>query len=186
MKKIVIVFSGPSGAGKSTLISYLLNNYANTGLTISHTTRNPRIGEKNGVDYYYISNAEFQDMVNAGEFIEYVKCYGNMYGTSKKSIDIVLKNKDICILDLDYEGAYKVLEKKLLPYECVGILILPPSIEVLKKRLIARHSENEHDLNIRLKNSFQVNVIANYKYVIINNELEISKKHIDNILSSLR
>ena len=185
MKKAVIVFSGPSGAGKSTLINYLLDNYNEAGLTTSHTTRKPRIGEKDGVDYYYVSQDAFQDMVNAGEFIEYVKCYGNMYGTSKKAIDIVLYNKNICILDLDYEGAYKVLENNLLPYKCFGILILPPSIETLKKRLIERNSENEHELATRLTNSFQIRLIANYKYVIINDDLDISKKCIDNILTSL-
>ena len=184
MRKIVIVFSGPSGAGKSTLISYLLDNYQNAGLTVSHTTRKPRIGERNGGDYYYVSKNEFQDMVNADEFIEYVTCYGNMYGTSKKSIELVLKHKNICILDLDYEGAYKVLETNLLPYECFGILVLPPSIETLKRRLIARHSENEHELTIRLNNSFSVNLIANYEHVIINDDLEMSKQHINKILSA--
>ena len=184
MKKVIIVFSGPSGAGKSTLISYILDNYTDVGLTVSHTTRKQRVGEQNGVDYYYITQDEFQDMVDAGEFIEYVTCYGNMYGTSQEAIKIVLKHKNICILDLDYEGAYKILENNLCPYKCVGILVLPPSIKTLKKRLIARNSENDHELTIRLNNSFQVNLIANYKHIIINDDLEVSKKYINKILST--
>ena len=184
MKKLILVFSGPSGAGKSTLINYLLENLDSVGLTVSHTTRAPRKLEKSGVDYHFVSHDEFERMASRGDFIEHVSCYGNRYGTSKKSVENVLDNKDICILDLEFEGAHGVLENKTLESECIGILVLPPSLKTLKQRLSDRKTETEESLNTRLIESFKVDKIAKYHHVIINRNLEDSKRELIDIVKS--
>lgn len=185
--KIVLVFSGPSGAGKSTLIKYVLNNPKySAGLTVSHTTRPPRDGEKYGIDYYFISHKEFENMVKQNKFVEHVSCYGNRYGTSKSAINDVLNKHDICILDMEFEGAFNVLSNgNVFNFKSFGILIIPPSLKKLKSRLVSRNTETEKSLNKRLSDSFNVSKIANYHHVIINNELEESKRVLKNIVDSL-
>ncbi len=184
--KTVIVFSGPSGSGKSTLIKHILSKFGdNVGMTVSCTTRKARAGEINGVDYHFLTSDEFQKNLVDGAFIEHVECYGNRYGTLKSSVDDVLRTKKICILDVDFKGAYKVLMTNLLQYACVGILVLPPSLAALKQRLIDRNSETEESLNIRINDSFNIGSIANYHHVIVNNELENSKKAITDIFRTL-
>ena len=178
MKKLIFVFSGASGAGKSTLINYLLENLGCAGLTVSHTTRKPREGEKDGVNYHYVTFEQFENMIKNDEFIEYVKCFNNYYGTSKQAIEDVLRNNDICILDLEYEGAYKLLSNNIVNTKCVGILILAPSIRTLRQRLVERKSETKESLNTRINESFNVNRIAKYNHVIINNELDKTKKQL--------
>lgn len=186
MRKIILVFSGPSGAGKSTLIRYLLDNLESASLTVSCTTRTPRSNEKDGIDYHFITPEKFNQLVNQDEFIEYVNCYGNKYGTLKKSVNDVLEKNEICILDLDFEGAYNVLSNKIFEFPCLGILILPPSLKTLKKRLRNRNSETTDSLELRLKESFHPKRIAKYDYVIINNDLENSKSELINKIKSLK
>lgn len=182
MKK-VFVFSGPSGAGKSTLIKYLLEiSCSSAGLTVSCTTRPPRLGEKDGIDYHFVSNEEFEQLVQNGEFIEHVSCYGNRYGTLKSAVLEVLKNKDICILDMEFEGAYNVLSNNLVDFDSIGILILPPSINSLRERLKNRNTETEKSLELRLSESFKIDKIAGYHHVIVNKDLEESQKELKKIL----
>ncbi|MDR1391002.1 MAG: guanylate kinase [Holosporales bacterium] len=183
MKK-VFVFSGPSGVGKSTLIKYLLTNLEFVGMTISCTTRAPRFDEVHGVDYYFISSEEFEKLIKDGEFLEHVECYGNRYGTLKREVSNVLKSKDVCILDLEFEGAYNVISKGEVNFKSIGVLILPPSMKSLKNRLINRKTETEESLKKRIKESFRVKEIANYEYVIINDDLEKSKQDITDIITS--
>lgn len=185
MKKIILVFSGPSGAGKSTLIKHLLEKFNVAGLTVSHTTRIIRETEIDGVSYHFVSHAKFAEMVKNNEFVEHVECFGNCYGTSKQAIDTVLKIKNICILDLEYEGAYAILNDKYFRDKCVGILVLPPSYSVLKQRLMARNSETPESLAKRLNDSFKVARIAKYQFVLINTELERSKQKLEAFVSEL-
>ena len=182
----ILVFSGPSGAGKSTLIKYLLDNLKSADLTVSCTTRSPRTNEKDGVDYHFITHEKFESLITQNEFIEYVNCYGNRYGTLKKSVNDVLEKNDICILDLDFEGAYNVLSNKIFEYNCLGILILPPSLKTLKERLQNRNSETIESLELRLRESFQPKRIAKYDCVIINKDLENSKSELINKIRSLK
>ncbi len=182
MKKLILVFSGPSGAGKSTLINHLLEKYDSAGLTVSHTTRAARENEKDGNDYHFITHDEFEKMVKNNEFVEHVFCYGNRYGTSKKAIEEVLSKKDICVLDLEFEGAQNVLSNKIFDCECIGILVLPPSLKTLRKRLKNRHSETEESLECRLTESFKADKIAKYHHVIINADLERAKLELTKII----
>ena len=185
MKKLVLVFSGPSGAGKSTLINYLLENLDSVGLTVSHTTRATRFLEKSGIDYHFVTHDEFEQMAQNEEFVEHVSCYGNRYGTSKKAIKDVLENKDVCVLDLEFEGAHNVLSNKIIDYESIGILVLPPSLKTLKNRLNNRGTETAESFEQRLIDSFKADKIAKYHYVIINRDLEESKKELMEIMKKL-
>ena len=183
MKKKVFVISGPSGAGKSTLINYILENFKNSGLAVSCTTRKPRDGEINSVDYHFINHSDFEGLIKNNEFIEHVECYGNRYGTLKSEILNVLKHKDICILDLEFNGAHNILSKNTVTSDCSGILILPPSLKTLKNRLINRKSETEESLNKRISEAFDFENIANYQYVIINKDINDAKSEIFKIFS---
>ena len=183
MKKFILVFSGPSGAGKSTLINYLLQEFKEAGLTVSHTTRKPRDEETNGISYHFVTKEKFLEMVENNEFVEYVECFGNYYGTSKKAIDDVLQHKDICILDLEYEGAYAILNDERFRERCFGILVLPPSYNVLKQRLMERNSETPESLDKRLHDSFKIKRIAKYQFVLINKELEDSNRKLIDLVN---
>jgi guanylate kinase len=183
MKKKCLVFSGPSGAGKSTLVDFILDTFDWVGTTVSCTNRAPRISETDGIEYHFVSNEEFEKRVKDGDLIEHVERYGNKYGTLKSAVFDVLKDKDLCILDLDFEGAYNILSNNLIPdFEVEGVLILPLSIRSLKARLMSRQTETEETFQRRLDESFKAKRIANYKYVILNNDLEIAKVEISKIL----
>ncbi|MBQ7524775.1 MAG: guanylate kinase [Alphaproteobacteria bacterium] len=185
MDKLVLVFSGFSGAGKSTLINHLLSELGDdASLTVSCTTRAPREGEHDGVDYHFISHDKFDQLVRCGEFLEHVQYCGNRYGTLKSAVNDVLRNKKICILDLEFEGAYSVLHGNAFDFPCVGILILPPSLRSLEKRLRARHSETEESLKLRLTEAFQPKRIAKYHHVIVNRNLESAKVELLQIVKS--
>lgn len=185
MSKTILVFSGPSGAGKSTLIKHLLSNLKSADLTVSYTTRLPREGEKDGVDYHFITHDEFEKLVKQDKFIEHVNCYGNRYGTLKKSVNDVLRKNEFCVLDLDFEGAYNVLSNNIFEFKCFGILILPPSLKTLKHRLQNRNSETIESLNLRLNSSFLPKQIAKYDFVIINKDLKEAKSELIKKIHSL-
>lgn len=172
-KKHIFVISGPSGAGKSTLINMLLNEFSGISTVVSHTTRNIRENEVNGQDYHFVSQIEFQKMIKLNQFIEYVECFGNWYGTSLASIMDALRNSNICIMDLEWEGAFNILHNDIgiEGTKTTGILILPPSITALKNRLNGRGSETSETLQRRITESFAVKKIAKYDYIIINNNL---------------
>ena len=188
--KNIFVISGPSGVGKSTLIDHILLNIHNARLSISCTTRLPRYYERNGKEYYFLSKTEFQASIQSHKFIEYTTCFGNYYGTLKSEVQRILDDTGICILDIEFEGAYNVLEKYSFGKNvvCTGILIIPPSIHELKRRLIARGSENIHSIEVRLEESFDFNKIAYYEpiygYVITNSDLNESKSRILAIVNS--
>lgn len=184
MKKLILVLSGPSGVGKSTLISYLLSNLKSAGLTVSHTTRPPRNMEKHGVDYYFVTQDEFEKMVQDGQFIEHVSRFGNRYGTSRNAVSNVLKDKDICILDLEFDGAYNVLSNNLLKRECIGILIFPPSVKALKQRLMNRNTEDEESLKHRLEDSFKNDKVAKYHHIIFNKDIDVAKADLMKIIKA--
>ncbi|XP_072432385.1 guanylate kinase-like isoform X2 [Chiloscyllium punctatum] len=143
-----VVVSGPSGAGKSTLLKLLLEEYDQVfGFSVSHTTRNPRPGEENGRDYYFVSREEMLHGIDAGEFIENAEFSGNIYGTSKKAVQEVQARNQICILDIDMQGVRNIKKTDLCP---IYISIQPPSFEILEQRLRQRKTETEESLQKRL------------------------------------
>ncbi|KAF9953750.1 guanylate kinase [Mortierella alpina] len=143
-----IVLSGPSGAGKSTFLKRLFAEYPDKfGFSVSHTTRAPRAGETNGVDYNFVTREEFLAGVERGEFIEHAEFSGNLYGTTVQAVKSVGDKGRICILDIDMQGVKLVKATDLNPYY---LSVQPPSIEELEKRLRGRGTEKEADIQGRL------------------------------------
>lgn len=171
-----LVLCGPSGSGKSTLIKQLMNDFKDVfGFSVSHTTRAPRPGEVDGKDYHYVSREVMQDGIDNDEFIESAIYAGNMYGTSKKSIQDVQLSNRICILDIDSQGVKSIKHTQLYP---LYVFIQPPSLEVLEQRLRSRSTETEESLQKRLQIA-KVEMEygrdpANFDIVIVNDQLEKS------------
>ena len=189
--KTVFVISGPSGVGKSTLIRHVLEQVPEAALSVSCTTRAPRKMEVHGREYYFISQQEFREHLKNNDFIEFTECYGNCYGTLKQEILDILARVDICILDVDFIGAYNILERKVMSkfadIRFVGILILPPSFKELRARLISRCSETENSINVRLQsfNTAQLNYYEPiYDHILINSNLDTSQQKLIKILKT--
>lgn len=179
----LIVISGPSGAGKDTVVKKLLETNNNIELSVSMTTRAPRKGEKEGVNYFYVSNEEFQKQIDEGNLLEYANVFGtNYYGTPKdKVLNNIKKGKDV-ILVIDIQGAIKV--KEVMP-ESIFIFIMPPSMRELKKRLIERDTESSEKILERFKTAYkEINEATKYNYVVINDRVEKAAKKIECILEA--
>ena len=180
---VMIILSSPSGAGKTTLVN-LLSNKKNYSVSISHTTRNPRPGEVNHKDYYFVNNNEFQRLIKNEEFLEYAKVFNNYYGTTRTPvIDNLNKGKNV-LFDIDWQGADQIKNKKL-DFKLISFFILPPSKEVLFQRLSNRDMKDKLIAEERMK-QFERDVLhwINYDYVIINDELEKCYYKIDNLIEA--
>lgn len=168
-----VVFSGPSGAGKSTLLKKLFAEFPDAfGFSVSHTTRAPREGEVDGVDYHFVTREKMLEEIGANAFIEYADFASKMYGTSKKSIRDVAANNKICILDVDEQGVKNIKGSDL---NCKYVFVQPPSIEELEKRLRGRGSETEESLAKRLEtvqSALDYSKTGVYDVIITNDDLE--------------
>lgn len=179
---ILIVVSGPSGCGKSTLDHMLVKERKNIVMSISDTTREIRNGETNNIDYNFISKEEFQKNIDNNKYLEYASVHNNYYGTPIENIDKNLNNGIDVILEIDIEGARKVNEKRK---DAIFIFIMPPSMEVLKERLINRKTENENQLITRFKNAYkEINEVSKYNYVIVNDNLDEAFIKMNSIINS--
>ena len=168
---VMVILSSPSGAGKTTLVK-LLSELDNFEISISHTTRQPRANEKPNEDYYFVNEQEFKRLINNQEFLEYAKVFNNFYGTTRTPvIDKLNKGKNI-LFDIDWQGADQIKNKKL-DYKLISFFILPPSKEILFKRLSNRDMKDKLIAEERMK-QFERDVLhwINYNYVVINDELE--------------
>ena len=167
----MIVLSSPSGAGKTTLVKLLSKN-KNNSISISYTTRKPRVNEKNKRDYFFVSQKNFIALIKKKSLLEYAKVFNNYYGTSKKKVIQELKKGKNVLFDIDWQGTEKIKRKKL-NFELFTIFILPPSKKVLFKRLSNRDMKDKLIVGERMK-LFEKDVIhwRKYNYVVINNKLE--------------
>ncbi len=168
---VMIILSSPSGAGKTTLVN-LLSKLNNFEVSISHTTRDPRINEIPDKDYYFVSNEKFERLIKNEEFLEYAKVFNNFYGTSRTPvIDKLNRGKNV-LFDIDWQGADQIKNKKL-DYKLITFFILPPSKEVLFERLSNRDMKDKLIVEERMK-QFERDVLhwINYDYVVINENLE--------------
>ena len=180
---VMIILSSPSGAGKTTLVN-LLSKKDNYIISISHTTRNPRLGEIKNKDYYFVNDKEFQRLIKNEEFLEYAKVFNNYYGTTRTPvIDNLNKGKNV-LFDIDWQGADQIKNKKL-DFKLISFFILPPSKEVLFQRLSNRDMKDKLIVEERMK-QFERDVLhwINYDYVIINDKLEKCYKKIDNLIEA--
>jgi len=184
MKGILFVVSAPSGAGKSSLIKAVLAEDRNLALSISHTTRPPRPGEHNGVDYHFVEPATFQAMTERGEFLETAEVHGNRYGTSQKWIEETLRQGRDVLLEIDWQGAQQV--RKVYP-DALTAFILPPSIAELERRLRARGQDSDEVIRRRVANAVdELDHVSEFDYVIINLDFEEARRDLAALVRAAR
>ncbi|MCJ1377691.1 hypothetical protein MMC17_000787 [Xylographa soralifera] len=176
-----VVISGPSGAGKSTLLKRLFADHPSTfGFSISHTTRSPRPGETNGVEYHFATRQQFMELMDEGGFIEHAKFGGNYYGTSVKAVRDIAEKGRICILDIEMEGVKQVKRTDL---HARFLFLSPPSLEVLEKRLRGRGTETEDSLQKRLTQAEAEMAYAKgegvHDKVVVNDDLDRAYKELE-------
>jgi guanylate kinase len=184
MNGCLYVIVAPSGAGKSTLVNGLLEREPDIGLSISYTTRAPRPGEESGREYFFVSREEFAAMAGRGEFLEHAEVYGNWYGTSKKWIEKTRAAGSDVLLEIDWQGARAV--KALFP-DMTFIYILPPSIEVLRKRLVKRGKDSKEVIERRLAEANEdLKHAHEADYVIINEDFSVALLDLQSVVRALR
>jgi len=176
----VFIVSAPSGAGKSSLIHLLLTQIPSLLFSISHTTRLPREGETNGVEYFFINDQEFESMIERNEFLEWARVHGHYYGTSKAMLEQAEKQGKDLLLDVDYQGAQEV--RGTIP-EAVSFFILPPSREDLRQRLITRGKDTSQQIQRRLQDAQkEIAHLKDYNFVFINDDLNATFEQIAKII----
>ena len=180
---VMIVLSSPSGAGKTTLVK-MLSKIDNYEVSISHTTRQPRSNEVNNKDYYFVNEDEFKRLINNEEFLEYAKVFNNFYGTTRTPVIDKLNKGFNVLFDIDWQGADQIKNKKL-DYKLITFFILPPSKEVLFKRLSNRDMKDKLIVEERMK-QFGRDVLhwINYDYVVINDDLNDCYSKITNLINA--
>ncbi len=164
------IVSAPSGAGKTSLVKALLARMDGIRVSVSHTTRPPRPGERDGVDYHFVDRADFERRVEAGDFLEHARVFDNFYGTSRSAVQAQLDAGDDVILEIDWQGARQV--RRQFP-EAVGVFILPPSLEALRERLTGRGQDPEAVIERRMRDA--VSEMAHYDeydFLVFNDDFE--------------
>jgi guanylate kinase len=180
----LFVITAPSGAGKTSLIEALMREDPSLKLSISYTTRRPRPGEKDGVDYHFVDDATFLGMRSRGEFLESAEVHGYRYGTSKGVITEGLARGDDLILEIDWQGARQV--RGIYP-DCVGIFILPPSIEELERRMRARGQDSDAVIRRRLDNARgEMDHAGEFDYAIINKDFDTARRKLAEVIRAER
>ncbi len=180
----IYVISAPSGAGKTTLCRKLLTKYDNLRLSVSYTTRKPRVGEKNHKDYTFINKSTFMKMVHSGSFAEWAVVHGNMYGTSLRRLNRLTRDGFDVILDIDVHGARQI---KKTCTDAVYIFILPPSITVLNERLVNRATDTQEVITRRLDNALsEIAYYKDYDYSIVNDDLDPAFYELESIIAAER
>jgi guanylate kinase len=180
----LFVITAPSGAGKTSLIDALMRADPSLKLSISYTTRAPRPGEKDGIDYHFVDDATFLAMRDRGEFLENAQVHGYRYGTSKGVITAALAKGDDLILEIDWQGAQQV--RTIYP-DCVGIFILPPSIEELERRMRARGQDADAVIRRRVANAREeLEHAGEFEYRIINKDFDAARRELAEIIQKER
>lgn len=182
LKGFLIVLSGPSGTGKNTLINQVIPHIPNLQYSISATTRKPRPGETDGVDYFFISDAEFDQMIATGEFLEWAEFVGNRYGTPRFFIEEKISQGQTVIMDVDIQGALQIKRRM---HDAVLVFLLPPTWEELRKRLNKRGKDSDEVITKRLEHSFEeLKYIVDYDYFIINDQLDKAVERLITIIKA--
>ena len=181
LKKLIII-TGPSGVGKGTVVKELLDRNKDIWLSISATTRNPRVGEKDGLNYYFISEERFKDMIDKKEFLEWAQFAGNYYGTPLSTVNEKIEKGFIVLLEIEVEGAKQIKEK--FP-ESLSIFLLPPSKEELEKRIRNRGTEKEEAIDRRLSRAdYEIASSDEFDFVLTNHDVDETVKEVSKIIKS--
>ena len=181
LKKLIII-TGPSGVGKGTVVKELLDRNKDIWLSVSATTRNPRVGEKDGLNYYFISEERFKDMIDKKEFLEWAQFAGNYYGTPLSTVNEKIEKGFIVLLEIEVEGAKQIKEK--FP-ESLSIFLLPPSKEELEKRIRNRGTEKEEAIDRRLSRAnYEIASSNQFDFVLTNHDVDETVKEVFKIIKS--
>jgi guanylate kinase len=183
-KGTLFVITAPSGAGKTSLIEAVMKDDPTLKISVSYTTRKPRPGEKDGVDYHFVDPKTFRRMQERGDFLESAEVHGNHYGTAKQVIlDAIAQGEDL-ILEIDWQGAQQV--RRLYPH-AVGIFILPPTVQELERRMRARAQDSDAVIRQRVANAREeLEHAGEFKYAIINKDFETARRDLASIIQRER
>jgi len=183
-KGVLVIVSGPSGAGKSTIISRVSQLRSDIRFSVSATTRAPREGEVDGVNYYFKTQEEFWDMIKADAFLEHAEYVGNSYGTPAAPVDENIEAGYTVILDIEVQGAAQIMEKRP---DAVTVFLCPPSLEELERRLRGRGTDSEEKIRDRLMAAHREYAQAHkYTYIIINDDADVAVRELDSIITAER
>tara|TARA_A100001011_G_scaffold363362_1_gene413208 strand:- start:104 stop:739 length:636 start_codon:yes stop_codon:yes gene_type:complete len=179
---IIVILSSPSGAGKTTLVKKI-SSRKKYKISISHTTRKPRVNEKEGEDYFFVNNRKFKQLIKKKKFLEHAKVFNNYYGSLRSNVLSKLKNGENVIFDIDWQGTRQIKNKKL-KFKIITIFILPPSKKELFKRLLKRDQKDKKTASQRIK-YFKDDVMhwIDYDFVVINDKVEKCYKQINNYIN---
>jgi guanylate kinase len=182
---IMIILSSPSGAGKTTLTKKIQQKYQNFKISVSHTTRKPRSNEVEGIDYFFVNHDEFERKISNNKFYEYAKIFDNFYGTSKNSVNTLLKKNNDILFDIDWQGTQQLSKFKEL--NLIKIFLVPPDKKELEKRLIQRNQDHSKVITKRLK-AYDEDIFhwSDYDYVIINDNLDNCFIQIEKIITEAK
>jgi guanylate kinase len=177
---LVVVITAPSGSGKTTIYRKLLQRRRDISFSVSYTTRKRRPVEVDGVDYFFISRREFERKISVGDFIEWAEVHGELKGTDRRHLEECIHRSSACILDVDVQGAVNIMQA--YP-EALTIFIRPPSLEELKNRLMKRGTENEEELQVRLRNAEkELEYRGRFQYIVVNDQVENAVNRIEEII----
>lgn len=181
-KGMLVVLSAPSGGGKTSIYKELLKRNPRFHYSVSATTRHRREGETDGVSYFFMTEDEFEKKIEMNMFAEWAKVYGNYYGTLRTYVDKALSEGHVLLMDLDVQGAKNLSDSY---DEAITIFLVPPSLEVLKERLIGRGTDDEENCNRRLKQALkEIAEWSNYRYVVINDEFKRTVETVEAIITA--
>ena len=183
---LLIILSSPSGAGKSTLAGRLRAWDDTLRFSVSATTREPRAGEQNGQDYYFVSIPEFQDQVASGDMLEHARVFGNYYGSPKAPVQAAIEDGRDVLFDIDWQGAQQISNSALQKH-VLSIFILPPSIAELHRRLVSRGQDAPDIIEKRMQKSWdEISHWDGYDYVLVNDDLDTTEERLKTIISAER
>ncbi len=179
-KSMLIVISGPSGVGKGTIYHRLLDSDPSLTFSVSVTTRAPRHDELDGVDYFFITDGEYEKLLAQDAFLEHADVHGNRYGTLQSQVDEKMREGRSVVLDIDPQGARQVMEKRP---DCVSIFLLPPSVDKLRERLYNRNTETPEVIERRVNNArAEIAQMHMYQYAVVNDDLELAYDQVSAII----
>ena len=180
----VVIMSAPSGAGKTSLARALAESMANVGVSVSHTTRPAREGERDGKDYFFVSRAVFKRMIRDGEFLEHANVFDHLYGTARTPVEAAVAAGQSIVLDIDWQGARKV--RAVMP-EALSVFILPPSLNDLEQRLLDRGQDTSEVIRRRMRDAVsEIDHYPEFDYVLVNQDFQTALEELRGVLQASR